>query len=74
MRNLKTVALVMAKDHDRGLHQRRVDVDGHESIFVDQDTNTVGAEIRHVHWYVDQLRWELKHWTVSPPHVQMWLW
>ncbi len=78
MPNLKTVALVMSKDYDRGLHQRRVDVDGNQSIFVDADMNTVGGEIRHVHWYVESLRWELKqgleHWTVNPPHVQMWLW
>ncbi|KAF8858807.1 hypothetical protein BDZ45DRAFT_386931 [Acephala macrosclerotiorum] len=79
MPSLKTVALVMSRDHDRGLHQRTVDVDGHQSIFVDADTNTVGGEIRHVHWYVESLRWELKHGlekhrTINPPHVQMWLW
>ncbi|KUJ09356.1 uncharacterized protein LY89DRAFT_788240 [Mollisia scopiformis] len=78
MPNLKTVALVMAKDQERGLHQQSVDVDGHQNMFVDTDTNTIGGEIRHVHFQVESLRWDLKqgmetHWT-NPPHVQMWLW
>lgn len=77
MPNLKSIALVMAKDYERGTHTRILDQDGHENMFVDIDSNTVGSEIRHVHWYVESLRWELKHglenhWT-SLPHVQMWL-
>jgi hypothetical protein len=79
MPNLRTIALVMPKDHDRGFHQRRVDEDGRENIFVEIDSATVGSEIRHVSLYVEGLRWELKHalekhWTGNPPHVQMWLW
>lgn len=77
MPNLKTVALVMAKDYDRGL-QRRTDDDGTQSLFIDVDANTVGSEIRHVHWYVESLRWEMKHrqeefWGGNTPLIQMWL-
>jgi hypothetical protein len=76
MPNLRTIALVIPKDYDRGLHQRRVSEDGREKIFVEIDSNTIGSEIRHVSWYVESLRWELKHalWTGNPPNVQMWLW
>jgi hypothetical protein len=79
MRGLKTVALVMSKDYERGLHQRRVDDAGMEAMFVDIDPNTVGSEIRHVHWYVETLRWDVKHgterpWGDNPPNIQMWLW
>ncbi|KAH7311930.1 hypothetical protein BKA65DRAFT_517837 [Rhexocercosporidium sp. MPI-PUGE-AT-0058] len=77
MRNLKTVALVMAKDYDRGLQRRGVD-NGAHSLFIDVDDNTVGSEIRHVHWYVESLRWEMKHrqeefWDGNSPVIQMWL-
>jgi hypothetical protein len=78
MPNLKTIALVLSKDYDRGIRHRLMEEeDGHENIFVEVDSNTVGSEIRHVHWYVESLRWELKHgleihWN-TPPHVQMWL-
>lgn len=74
MRNLRTMALVMSKDHDRGLQQSRLD---HGSLVLDMDTNTVGSEIRHVHFYVESLRWELRHKSEhqggNTPHVQMWL-
>jgi hypothetical protein len=78
MPNLRTIALVMPKDYERGIH-RRVDTNGRENIFVEIDANPVGSEIRHVHWYVESLRWELKnaldkHWTGDLPNVQMWLW
>ncbi|KAK0105427.1 hypothetical protein ONS95_004204 [Cadophora gregata] len=77
MRNLRTVALVMSKDYDRGL-QRRMDDDGTQSLFIDVDANTVGSEIRHVHWYVESLRWEMKnrqeeYWDGNTPVIQMWL-
>ncbi|KAK2624772.1 hypothetical protein QTJ16_005965 [Diplocarpon rosae] len=84
MRNLRTLALVMKKECDnlRGLRRsERVDYEGAESMFVDMDPNTVGAEIRHVHFYVESLRWELKHKAELQgldaasvlPNVQMWL-
>lgn len=79
--NLKSIAVVMPKDYDTGLPhtQRSLDEDGRENIFVAIESNTVGSEIRHVSWYVDSLRWELKnavekHWTNDPPNVLMWLW
>jgi len=75
MPNLKTIALVMSRDYDRGMQQRRTDEDGH--TFIEVDSTSVGSEIRHVGWYVESLRWELKHGLDSPlnnpPHVQMWL-
>jgi len=78
MPNLRTIALVMPKDYERGTH-RRVNTNGRDNIFVEIDANPVGSEIRHVHWHVESLRWELKtalekHWTGDPPNVQMWLW
>ncbi|CZS99615.1 uncharacterized protein RAG0_07943 [Rhynchosporium agropyri] len=89
MRNLKSVALVMRKDYDRGL-LRRDDGSGEAygdgergvgvgSLFVDvEEGNTVGSEIRHVHWYVESLRWEMNHkqedyWAGGNPLIQMWL-
>ncbi len=74
MRNLRTMALVMSKDHDRGLQHTRLD---HGSLVLDIDTDTVGSEIRHVHFYVESLRWDLRHKAEhqrgTTPHVQMWL-
>jgi hypothetical protein len=77
MPNLKTIALVMSKDYERGTQHRITDPDGHGNIFMEVDSNIVGSEIRQVHWYVESIRWELKHglenhWN-DPPHVQMWL-
>jgi hypothetical protein len=78
LRNLKTIALVLRHDHDRGLRQIRTSNDG--AVFVEVDSDTVGSEIRHVHWYVESLRWELEHemepkWLRGqPPNVQMWIW
>ena len=76
MRNLKTIALVLRHDRDRGLRQTRDD----GAVFVEVDSNTVGSEIRHVHWYVESLRWELEN-EIQPnwlsgrqPNVQMWIW
>lgn len=79
MPNLKTIVLVMLKDNESILHQRRLDLGPLHTALPDADEHTVGGEIRHVHWYVESLRWDLKHahpssWTTSPPHVQMWLW
>ena len=82
MPNLKTIALVMPREYDRGLQQRatRMDALGRETVFIEVDSNTVQAEIRHIHWYVESLRWELENglerfWGAGkPPNVQMWLW
>jgi hypothetical protein len=78
LKNLKTIALVLRHDHDRGLRQTEASNAG--AVFVEVDSDTVGSEIRHVHWYVDSLRWELEHelepkWLKGrPPNVQMWIW
>jgi hypothetical protein len=78
LRNLKTVALVLRHDHDRDTQ-----ASNNGAVFAEVDSNTVGSEIRHVHWYVDSLRWalkiELEHgldpkWLKGPPHVQTWIW
>ncbi|KAL2062418.1 hypothetical protein VTL71DRAFT_6684 [Oculimacula yallundae] len=87
---LRTVALVMRKDGERGLGRRdgggqeeRVGMGGvgigMGSLLVDgEEGGTVGSEIRHVHWYVESLRWEMNHkqldyWEGGSPLIQMWL-
>lgn len=81
MPNLRTVALVLQKDKEgRGFRHNLVE-DGHAGagVAVGEDSNTVAGEIRHVHWYVESLKWELKHGIDShgeenQPNVQLWLW
>lgn len=77
MPNLKKIALVMSQDYDRGLH-RRFTEDGHEALFTEVVSSSIDDDIRHVHWDVESLRWDLKQAQVeqswiNPPHVQMWL-
>ncbi|KAI9046948.1 hypothetical protein LZ554_009023 [Drepanopeziza brunnea f. sp. 'monogermtubi'] len=79
MRNLRTLALVMSKDYDRGFQQRRIEYHGSESLIIDSESNTVGSELRDVQFAVENLRWELRHKLELQggkghvPNVQMWL-
>lgn len=79
MRNLRTLALVMSKDYDRGFLQRRVEYHGTESLIIESESNTVGSELRDVQFAVENLRWELQHKVKLQggqghiPNVQMWL-
>jgi len=81
MPNLKTIALVMSKNYEFGAPQRQLSEDGREMVLVDSDAMTVESGIRHIHWYVQTLKMDLKHnaetersWGDNLPHAQMWLW
>jgi 2EXR family len=75
MPNLKTIALVMMRDRDRGvLDQIQAENYGGENSFIRMESNTVESEIMHVQGYVDHLRADLKHWVGNIPNVQLWLW
>lgn len=77
LRRLRTLALVLRQDYDRGLRQTRMTHDGREMVHVDV-VDTVGSEIQHVHFNVESIRAELEHekdpnWEGGPPNVQMWI-
>lgn len=79
MPNLKTIALVMLKDHDvGGLERIQENLPGRETIFI-RNSNTVESEMMHVQGWVDMLRADLSHWgkkhwnSNNVPNVQMWL-
>jgi 2EXR family len=75
--NLRTFSLVLRQDYDRGLRQTRTSNNG---VLVEVDSDTVGSEIQHVHWYVETLRGDLeldvglKWLSGQPPSIQMWIW
>jgi len=76
MRNLKTFALVLKHDYDRGLRQTRMMYDGRQTIQV--EVGDTGSEIQHVQFNVDSIRWDIEHetdpkWEGAPPNVQMWI-
>lgn len=76
LRNLKTLALVLRPDYDRGLRHTRMLLDGRETTQV--EVADTGTEIQHVQFNVDTIRWELEHeiapkWQSGPPNVQMWI-
>ena len=80
--NLRTIALVIPRERERGHEQRTTtQSDGVEVEFVQVDSRTINSEITHVQYYVDCLRWELESgtrakgaWPNGIPNVQMWLW
>ncbi|KAH8660946.1 hypothetical protein BGZ60DRAFT_115252 [Tricladium varicosporioides] len=78
IKNLKTIALVLRQGYDRGIrHTNTLGYDaGQEATLIEVDSNTIGSEIRNVHWYVESLKWDLeREWLHSdPPNVQMWIW
>ncbi|KAF4624892.1 hypothetical protein G7Y89_g13276 [Cudoniella acicularis] len=53
LRNLKTIALVLRQDFDRGLRETRSIHDGRETTYVEVASHTVGSEIRHVHCFTE---------------------
>jgi hypothetical protein len=59
MRHLKTLALVLQHDYDRGLRQTQMMFDGREATLV--EVADTGSEIRNVQFNVDNLRWDLEH-------------
>lgn len=78
LRNLKSIALVLRHDDEEDFGQA---LTNHNiGVFREVESNTIGSEIRHVHWYVESIRWELEHgmeltWLEgAPPKVQMWIW
>jgi hypothetical protein len=79
MKNLKTLALVLPKDHERGTQHRRINEYGRNTVLVELDANSIRSEIHSVLFYVTSLRWDLEHimekehWGNGPPNVQMWL-
>lgn len=79
LRNLKTIALVLRQDYERTLGAVPITRDGRETVVIEGDS-TMNTEIRHVHGYVNNLRWELEQardikWASGhPPNVQMWIW
>jgi 2EXR family len=80
MPNLRTIALVMLRDHDTGESRRlKADKYGRENIFIRMESTAVETEMMHVQGYVDNLRADLKHALDQRrvghvPVVQMWLW
>lgn len=76
MPNLRTIALVIVRDHDgREFHWAPADSYGREDIPIRVESNTVGSELMHVQGYIDNLRADLmQHWIGNAPSVQMWLW
>jgi hypothetical protein len=81
MPNLKTIALVMSKNYEIGTPQRHMSEDGRQTILMESGATTVESGIRHIFWYVQTLKMDLKHssetekfWGDNLPHAQMWLW
>jgi len=80
MPNLRTIALVMQRDHDNGESQQfRVDTYGRENVLVRMEPNTADSEIMHVQGWVNHLRADLTHamelhLICNVPSVQTWLW
>jgi hypothetical protein len=77
MRNLRTIALVLPMDNNEA-QAYKGDRSGSSTVLFEMDSNLVPAEIRHEHWYVQNLRWELSHrleeWGHSIPSAELWLW
>jgi hypothetical protein len=80
MPKLKTMALVMMRDHDGGERERRhIDRYGSHNFTVRVNSTTVESGLINVQGWVDTLRNDLRQplnrlWAGNIPTVQMWLW